>query len=100
MSVVMLYAFSGRYSGDSEYSWSNPEAGETHRCMLFLRQESDADSFGVAQAEARKYGFVELENLRVGKFQVEALNTDAYRGFAGFYEEALIDGSALVYYPK
>lgn len=38
-------------------------------------------------------------DLRCGRMQVDALNTDAYRGFAGFYEEALETGSALLYYP-
>ena len=38
--------------------------------------------------------------MRYGKLQVEVLNTDLYRGFAGFYEGALQNGSTLVFYPN
>ena len=38
-------------------------------------------------------------DTRRGALKVEVLTTDMYRGFAGFYEEALRTGSALVYYP-
>jgi hypothetical protein len=37
--------------------------------------------------------------MRYGKLVVEVLNTEPYRGFSGFYEEALSSGSALVFYP-
>lgn len=44
MSIVGTYGFTGRYSGTSEYEWNHPEAGATHQCMLFLRQESESGS--------------------------------------------------------
>ena len=100
MTVVVIYGFSGKYSGSSEYTWNNPEIGVTHKCMLFLRQESDSNEYEAALAECRKYGFVGIENVRYGKLQVEVLNTDLYRGFAGFYESALREGSTLVFYPN
>jgi hypothetical protein len=31
---------------------------------------------------------------------VESLNTDRGKKFAGFYEEAIVEGSSLVYYPN
>ncbi|OHE83769.1 MAG: hypothetical protein A2190_03680 [Lysobacterales bacterium RIFOXYA1_FULL_69_10] len=100
MTVVMIYGFTGRYSGDPEFTWNHPDVGATHKCMLFLRQESEADDFQNAARECRRYGFIDIENLRCGKLQIDVLNTDLYRGFAGFYEEALSAGSALLYYPN
>lgn len=100
MTMVGIYGFTGRYSGESEYDWNPPETGATHRCMLFLRQESDEGRFDAAMAECRRFGFDTIENMRYGKLRVEVLNTDLYRGFSGFYEGALTDGSTLVFYPN
>lgn len=100
MGIVAIYSFSGRYSGNPEYEYHHPELGATHRCMLFLRQQADSDEYEGALAECEKYGFSEIVFSRRGVLQVEVLNTDTYRGFAGLYEEALSDGSALVYYPN
>ena len=96
----MIYGFSGHYSGESEYQWHAPAIGNTHKCMLLLRQVEKIDDAEAAISEALKYGFSELTNLRCGRLKIEALNTDKYRGFAGFYEEALKDGSALLFYPN
>ena len=100
MTVVLIYGFTGKYSGNSEYAWNHPEIGATHKCMLFLRQESDSSEYELAMAECRRYGFIDIENVRYGKLQIDVLNTDLYRGFAGFYEGALQDGSTLVFYPN
>lgn len=96
----MIYGFTGRYAGPSGYEWNAPEIGAHHRAMLFLRQDEERDAFDLAQAECARFGFDEIRDLRCGRLQVEALSTDAYRGFAGFYEEALAEGSALLYYPN
>ncbi|WP_457098137.1 hypothetical protein [Lysobacter sp. P5_B9] len=100
MSVIVIYGFSGQYSGNSEYDWNHPDLGVTHKCILFLRQTADSDEYDRAEAECRRYGFAEIAFSRRGKLQVEVLNTDAFRGFAGFYQEALDQGSALVFYPN
>ncbi len=100
MTVVMIYGFTGKYSGNAEYTWNHPEAGATHKCMLFLRQNSDSNEYKAAVTECRRYGFTDIENMRYGKLQVEVLNTDLYRGFAGLYEEALQEGSTLLFYPN
>ena len=100
MTIVAIYGFTGRYSGTSEYDWNHPEVGATHKCMLFLKQESDSGQFESAMAECRRYGFEAIENMRYGKLSVEVLNTDLYRGFSGFYESALAEGSTLVFYPN
>ncbi len=100
MSVVVLYHFSGRYSGKSEYEWRHPELGAVHKCILFLHQNVDVNEWSEAEQECQRYGFTDIKFSGHGKLQVEVLNTDEYRGFAGFYETALKDGSALVYYPN
>lgn len=100
MTIVAIYGFTGRYSGASEYEWNPPEAGATHKCMLFLKQESDVGQFESAVEECRRYGFDAIEDMRYGKLRVEVLNTDLYRGFSVLYEDALADGSALVFYPN
>lgn len=100
MVVIYVYGFTGKYTGRPEYDYSHPELGATHKCMLFLRQDEDSDQFSLAEAESRKYGFGEFTFARAGKLDTDALNTDAFRRFADFYEEALEDGSALVFYPN
>ena len=100
MTIVAIYGFTGRYSGASEYDWNHPEVGATHKCMLFLRQQTDSVEYESALAECRRYGFESVENMRYGKLRVEVLNTDLYRGFAGLYEGALSEGSTLVFYPN
>ena len=100
MTVIVIYGFTGRYSGNSEYTWNHPEIGANHNCMLFFRQESESNEYQAALAECGRYGFTDIENMRYGKLQIEALNTDLYRGFAGLYEEALREGSTLVFYPN
>lgn len=95
----MIYGFSGRYIGNVAFEWDAPSIGVRHRAMLFLLQDEERDAFDLALAECTRFGFDEIQDLRCGRMQVDALNTDAYRGFAGFYEEALKTGSALLYYP-
>ena len=96
----MVYGFTGRYAGTTELEWNAPEPGAVHKAMLFLRQDEARDAFDLAQAECARFGFDEISDLRCGRLQVDALNTDTYRGFSSFYEEALAEGSALVYYPN
>ncbi|NYZ61748.1 hypothetical protein [Luteimonas deserti] len=100
MTIVAIYGFTGRYWGVLEYDRDYPEVGATHRCMLFLSQETDSVEYESALAECRRYGFEAVANMRYGKLRVEVLNTDLYRGFSGFYEGALSEGSTLVFYPN
>ncbi len=98
--VVMIYGFSGRYTGNGVFEWDAPSIGARHRAMLFLLQEDERDAFDLALAECIRFGFDEIQDLRCGRMQVDALNSEAYRGFSVFYEEALEAGSALLYYPQ
>lgn len=98
--VVMIYGFSGRYTGNGAFEWDAPSIGARHRAMLFLLQEDERDAFDLALAECIRFGFDEIQDLRCGRMQVDALNSEAYRGFSVFYEEALEAGSALLYYPQ
>jgi hypothetical protein len=100
MPTVWVYGFRGRYTGSPAYEYSHPELNATHKCMLFLSQEGKQSQWEQAGAECLKYGFGEYSFERSGKLDLDALNTDAFRGFSGFYEEALEYGSALVYYPE
>lgn len=100
MKTVIIYGFRGRFNGKSEYDYKCPEVGDTHKCMLFVAQDQEELSFESAICEGLKYGFTDMEDLRGNAIKVEVLNTDAFKGFSGFYEEALRTGSALVYYPK
>jgi hypothetical protein len=100
MPTVYVYSFTGKYTGPSEYKYANPEPGATHMCILFLAQDGEDGRWDEAGSECRKYGFGEYSFARFGKLDVGVLNTDLYRGFSGFYEEALEKGSALLYYPN
>lgn len=100
MITVAIYGFEARFDGPSEYEYRYPEVGAIHKCMLFLAQSTDEGAWELARSECRKYGFVETWAMQFGLLKPEVLNSDAYRGFAGYYEEALREGSALVYYPN
>jgi hypothetical protein len=100
MSIVVIYGFEGTFSGEDEYEYSFPEIGNQHRCMLFFMQESDELNFEIASAEIGKFGFGNISNLRGNPLKVEVLNTDSFKGFTCFYEEALESGSSLVVYPN
>jgi hypothetical protein len=100
MKNVYLYGFTGKYSGNPEYDYEHPELNAVHNCMLFLAQEKNELLFEEAKNEMKKFGFEEITNLKGNELKVEVLNTEQFKGFSGFYEEALNDGSALVYYPN
>ena len=100
MKKVFIYKFKGTYSGASEYDYHAPEKGQNHTGLIFIAQENDAVSISIAEEEIRRFGFVDIENLDGRPMSVESLNTHLSRGFTGFYEEALSEGSSLVYYPN
>ena len=100
MSVVLVYGFTGTFIGKNEYEYSYPNLNDTHQCMLFLFQERDESDIELATNECKKYGFDIISINHGGPLNLEALNTDAYRGFSGFYEEALENGSSLVFSPN
>jgi hypothetical protein len=68
--------------------------------MLFIAQNGSELNFDAALEEGLKYGFSDVENLSGNPLKVEVLNTETFRGFSSFYEEALEQGSSLVYYPN
>jgi len=100
MTTVFVYGFRATYSGQSQYDYEAPEVGATHDALLFISQESTNVDFASANNEIAKFGFESVEALRGASLKVESLNSDSYRGFAGFYDEALRNGSSLVYYPN
>ena len=65
---------------------------------MFLFDETG--EFNIAAEECQKYGFSDIQDLRGSKLRTDVLSTDTYRGFTGLYEEALDQGSSLVFYPN
>ncbi|WP_444916870.1 hypothetical protein [Microbulbifer sp. JMSA003] len=100
MKKVYLYGFNGTYSGESKYNWSPPEKGDSHDCLLFLRQTEEAVNFEAATLEISNFGFEDVSGLEGNCLKVEALNSDLHREFSGFFESALQDGGCLVFYPN
>ncbi|QYJ81838.1 hypothetical protein [Shewanella aegiceratis] len=100
MSIVVIYGFEGTFTGKAEYDYSFPKIGQKHRCILFLLQDDNELNFEVASLEIVKFGFEKLSNLRGNPLKVEVLNTDSFKGFAGFYHEAIESGSSIVVYPN
>ncbi|WP_045856761.1 hypothetical protein [Teredinibacter purpureus] len=100
MKKVFIYKFRGTYSGGSDYDYHAPVAGHTHSCLIFIAQESAEIDTLSARNEIGRFGFVDLESVDGKRMSVESLNTQMYQGFSGFYEEALREGSSLVYYPN
>jgi hypothetical protein len=100
MNSVLLYLCSGVFTGDPELDYQHPEVGAQHKFLLFLRQSESEPSTVLAQNEAVRFGFrsATVENGKL--LSVETLNADSHRGFAGYYEEALLEGSAIAWYPN
>ena len=100
MSKVFIYGFEGTFVGKSEYEYGYPNLNDSHKCMLFIHQVSEESDIEFASKECKKYGF-DILSINTGKpIHVEVLNSDNFKKFKGFYEEALEDGSSLVYYPN
>jgi hypothetical protein len=100
MKTIIIYGFLGRFNGQPKYEYHHPIVDESHRSILFMLQDSQELDFEAATQECLRYGFCELDELSGNPVKVEVLSTDDYKGFAGFYEEALATGSSLVYYPN
>ena len=100
MKCVFIYGFQAKFVGNEKYEYSTPNLGDTHKCMLFLAQEISEVEFDNATIEIGKYGFEDVENLAGNRLKVEVLSSDSFKGFAGFYTEALSTGSSLVFYPN
>jgi len=100
MSIVVIYGFEGIFTGKAEHDYSFPEISQKHRCMLFLLQDDNELDFEAASLETVRFGFEEPSNLRGNPLKLEVLNTDSFKGFAGFYHEAIESGSSLVVYPN
>ncbi len=100
MKTVILYSFRGKFVGEAEYEYCHPEINETHKCMLFISQNTSEPEFINAEIECKRYGFSEIENLQGNHLKVEVLNSEKFKNFAPYYEEALKEGSSLVFYPN
>jgi hypothetical protein len=98
MSIVAIYSFEGRFAGKSEYEFFYPEVDAVHKCMLFLVQVDDVESWEGATAECAKYGFTDIQPNGFGVMIPEVLDEEAYQGFRVNYDEALQLGSSLIYY--
>lgn len=84
----------------SEHEYEYPEFGASHKCMLVLSQSTEMASEALALEECTEYGFDDVKFSGYGVLQIHVLNTDQYRGFSGFYEEALGQGCSLLNYPN
>jgi hypothetical protein len=95
---VVLYLCEGVFDGPGELDLRAPEVGARHKFLLFLRQETNNASSAEAVREAQRFGFGSINVLNGKALEVESLNSA--QGFAKHYEEALAEGSSLIWYPK
>jgi len=98
MSPVAIYSFEGRFAGKAEYEYNFPEPGGTHKCMLFLMQDSEEQSWEAAGAECARYGFTDIQPTDFGIMNPAVLEEEAFKGFRVNYDETLALGSSLIYY--
>jgi hypothetical protein len=97
---VILYLCDGVFSGPGLLKLKAPKIGARHKFLLFLRQEMESVSFSAALAEAERFGFGTVSVLGGNQLSVESLNSPDFQGFTKHYEEALSQGSSLVWYPS
>jgi hypothetical protein len=95
---VVLYLCDGVFDGPGELQFRAPEVGGRHKFLLFLRQENPSASSAEAIREAQRFGFGSINVLNGKPLEVESLSSA--QGFAKHYEEALAEGSSLVWYPR
>lgn len=100
MKTVYIYSFTGKFSGNAEYKFVQPEMNAVHKCMLFLAQDNNETQIETAVNEIKKFGFDKITNLTANELKTEVLNSSQFKGFKGYYEEALNAGSSLAYYPE
>jgi hypothetical protein len=98
MSVIYIYRGSGRFGGGA-FEWNNPPLASKHEFMLFLLQDKDEAMQQAAHAEVDRFGFKQVRLFPGKKIVVEALNDPAMAEFRKNYQDALKDGSSLVWYP-
>jgi len=95
---VILYLCEGKYAGPGALEFNPPQVGAHHKFLLFLRQADPTLSYSDASAEAARFGFAPVNVLNGKQLDVESLNSMS--GFTKHYEEALSQGSSLVWYPQ
>ena len=95
---VVLYLCEGVFDGPGELDFCAPEVGARHKFLLFLRQHNKNASSTEAAREAQRFGFGAVNVLNGKALEVESLNSA--QGFSKHYEEALAEGSSLIWYPK
>ena len=100
MPIVAVYGFTGTFDREPSHAYEHPVPGATHQCMLFLSQADEAPVEDLARAECERYGFGSVTFTGFGPLRVEVLESEQFRGFAGLWQEATREGSALVFYPN
>ncbi|MYN07719.1 hypothetical protein [Pseudoduganella aquatica] len=99
MKTVILYPSSALFSGAASFGWTSPTVGSTHRFILFLAQSDGTPDHGAAKREVESFGFSEIGLGEGRNIDVESLNDPNLAALRRYYEGALTDGSALVWYP-
>ena len=100
MPTVFVYLAEATYRGPSEFDWPNPQIGARHKLLLFLAQASNAPSEAEASRELSRFGFAQTRIEPGKQISVESLNAGTMRGLHKHYEEALAEGSSVVWYPE
>lgn len=98
MKSIFIYLCKGTYTGNPEFDYNHPEVSENYKYLLFLYQETLEVSMALAESESAKFGFTSIKIDNGKQLSVESLNTDEYRKFTDYYEEAMEEGSALAWY--
>lgn len=97
--IVYIYGCEGEFTGEADFQWESPKAGNAHKFMLFLAQGNDAPCINLAMQEIIKFGFSDVQINTAKPIAVEALNDTRMEAFKRHYESALKEGSSLVWYP-
>jgi hypothetical protein len=99
MTTVFLYQGEGTFSEARTFDWNSPAAGNRHKFILFLSQESAAPEQKLALEKVAEYGFTEVELGEGRPIVVESTNEPKMQVFSRYYEGALREGNSLVWYP-
>ena len=100
MNAVVIYRLEARFTGNPSYEFTQPEIGATHKCLLFMAQQTEEGQYEAALNECLKFGFSDIIFGGHGTLQPGVLDTEEFKGFSGHYEEALNEGSSLIFYPN
>ena len=100
MPTVYLYHFRGTFRATPEFDYTSPQPGATHDGLVFVRQDDETRDDAGARAACLRYGFADVEILKAGSIEPEALLREENASMRQYVQWAFAQGAGLMWYPR